>query len=73
MSKLTLRMLRAKDNLNQRQAAELVGVTKDTWGNWERGNTTPKMEMAYHIAEVFNVKMDDIVFFDKQCGLTAKN
>ena len=55
-------MLRAKDNLNQRQAAELVGVAKDTWGNWERGKTTPKIKMAYHIAEVFNVEIDDIIF-----------
>lgn len=62
MSKVTLKMLRAKDNLNQGQAAKLVGVSKETWGNWERGKTTPKMEKAYQIAEIFKVDLDDIIF-----------
>ncbi|WP_070043595.1 helix-turn-helix transcriptional regulator [Streptococcus agalactiae] len=62
MSKLTLKMLRAKHNLKQEDAAKMVGVSKDTWGNWERGKTTPKMETAYHIAETFHVELDDIIF-----------
>ncbi|HGL8784648.1 TPA: transcriptional regulator, partial [Streptococcus suis] len=27
-------MLRARDNLTQKQAGQLVGVTADTWANW---------------------------------------
>ncbi len=30
-------MLRARDNLTQKQAGQLVGVTADTWANWEKG------------------------------------
>lgn len=58
-------MLRAKDKLTQAQAAERVGVSTRTWLNWEHENTTPKMEMAYHIAQVFEVEMDDIIFLTK--------
>lgn len=28
-------MLRARDNLTQKQAGQLVGVTADTWASWE--------------------------------------
>lgn len=35
MQKMTLKMLRVANGLNQKQAAELVGVSTDTWGHWE--------------------------------------
>ncbi|NQM51586.1 helix-turn-helix domain-containing protein [Streptococcus suis] len=39
-------MLRARDNLTQKQAGQLVGVTADTWANWEKGKTNPDVKTA---------------------------
>ncbi|MCO4600083.1 putative transcriptional regulator [Streptococcus infantarius subsp. infantarius] len=65
MQKMTLKMLRVANGLNQKQAAELVGVSTDTWGHWERYQTEPTISMAYHIANKFNMNLDDIIFLPK--------
>lgn len=39
--KYTLKMLRASKNWSQVTAAEQVGVSVDTWGNWERKRSFP--------------------------------
>ncbi|SQF66303.1 helix-turn-helix transcriptional regulator [Streptococcus dysgalactiae] len=62
MTKMTLKMLRVKEDLNQAQAGKKVGVSADTWGHWERGQTVPDVKRAYDIAEAFNVHIDDIIF-----------
>ena len=62
MQKMTLKMLRVANNLSQKEAAELVGVSTDTWGHWERCQTEPSISMAYNIAFKFNTNLDDIIF-----------
>ena len=37
--KFTLKGLRANKDLTQKQAGELIGVTKDVWRNWETGRS----------------------------------
>lgn len=72
MQKMTLKTLRSTKNWNQNQASKAVNVAKETWGNWERGITTPSISKAYEIAKVFDVSIDDIYFFENNCGLTAE-
>lgn len=43
MTKMTLKTLRTTKNLNQKQAAKMLGVSVETWGNWERGDTEPSI------------------------------
>lgn len=62
MTKMTLKTLRATKNLSQKQAAKKLGVSVDTWGNWERGDTEPSVSKAYQIADEFGVSIDDIIF-----------
>ncbi|WP_242258145.1 helix-turn-helix transcriptional regulator [Streptococcus thoraltensis] len=62
MTKMTLKTLRTTKNLNQKQAAKMLGVSVETWGNWERGDTEPSVSKAYQIASEFNVSIDDIIF-----------
>ncbi len=45
-----------------KQAGQLVGVTADTWANWEKGKTNPDVKTAYKIAENFGLSIDDIIF-----------
>lgn len=65
MQKMTLKMLRVSNGLNQKEAAKLVGVSADTWGHWERCQTEPSISMAYRIATTFNTNLDDIIFLPK--------
>lgn len=62
MQKMTLKTLRTLKNWRQADAAEAIGVSVDTWGNWERGKTEPTVTQAYQIATTFGVSIDDIIF-----------
>ena len=60
--KYTLRMLRASKSWTQAQAAKEVGVSTETWGNWERKRSYPDVPNISKIEQVFNVAYDDIIF-----------
>lgn len=55
-------MLRARDNLTQKQAGKLVGVSADTWANWENQKTFPDVQKIVEIEKAFGVSYDDIKF-----------
>ena len=58
----TLKMLRASKNWSQVTVAQQIGVSVDTWGNWERKRSFPDVLHIQRIQEVFNVAYDDIIF-----------
>ena len=60
--KYTLKMLRASKNWSQVTAAKEVGVSPDTWGNWERKRSFPDVPHIQKIQKIFNVSYDDIIF-----------
>jgi len=60
--KLTLAAARVNKNLTQKQAAELIGVTRDTVGNWERRKSYPDAIIIRNIEAVYGVQYDDIIF-----------
>lgn len=60
--KYTLKMLRASKNWSQVTVAQQIGVSVDTWGNWERKRSFPDVLHIQRIQEVFNVAYDDIIF-----------
>lgn len=60
--KFTLKALRSLKNWTQLEAAEALGVSVDTWGNWERGKNAPSYSKIEKIVEVFGVPYDDIIF-----------
>ncbi|HEM4389185.1 TPA: helix-turn-helix transcriptional regulator [Streptococcus suis] len=55
-------MLRARKDLTQKEAGELVGVTGDTWANWENHKTFPDVQKIVEIEKAFDVSYDDIKF-----------
>lgn len=59
-----LAVLRALHGLSRQELAEKIGVHYQTIGFIERGDYSPSLELAFAIAEVFNVKVTDI-FSDK--------
>lgn len=55
-------------NWSQVTAAQQIGVSVDTWGNWERKRSFPDVLHIQRIQEVFNVVYDDIIFFVMSYG-----
>lgn len=62
MELYTLKMLRAKYNLTQRQAGARVLVSESTWRNWETFKTYPSADKIKLIEREFDVTYDQIRF-----------
>lgn len=60
MLKTKLREYRAKQNMNQQTLANLVGVRRETIGHLERGNYNPSLKLAWDIAKVFKVPIEEL-------------
>lgn len=60
--KYTLKALRQKYELTQKQAAMLIGVSESTWLNWEKRKTFPDVPFIDRIEKTFNVSYNDIIF-----------
>jgi putative transcriptional regulator len=56
-----IRVLRfGHDEMTQAQLAELIGVTRQTVIAIEQGRYSPSLEMAFEIAKVFGVPLDEV-------------
>lgn len=60
--KYILRMLRASKSWTQAQAAREIGVSPETWENWEHKRSYPDVPNISKIEQVFNFAYDDIIF-----------
>ncbi|MEU8251816.1 helix-turn-helix transcriptional regulator [Nonomuraea sp. NPDC048916] len=57
----SIRSLRfAQGEMTQAELAERVGVTRQTIIAIEQGRYSPSLEMAFQIARVFGVPLDDV-------------
>lgn len=60
----SIRTLRfARDGMTQAELAERVGVTRQTVIAIEQGRYSPSLEMAFRIARVFKVPLDDVFHY----------
>ncbi|ETA67140.1 MAG: putative transcriptional regulator [Methanolobus sp.] len=66
MNKLrtTIKELRSKFDLTQKDLADRVGVRRETIVFLEKGKYNPSLKLAYDIAQVFESKIEEIFFFD---------
>jgi putative transcriptional regulator len=48
------------DEMTQQALAESVGVTRQTINAIELGKYSPSLEVAFRIARVFNVSLEDV-------------
>lgn len=60
MIKNRIREYRARLGMKQEELADLVGVRRETIGNLENGKYNPSLALAWHIAAVFGVKIEDV-------------
>lgn len=57
----SIRALRfANGEMTQAELAERIGVTRQTIIAIEQGRYSPSLEMAFQIAQVFKVPLDDV-------------
>jgi putative transcriptional regulator len=54
--------------MTQADLAQRIGVTRQTIIAIEQGRYSPSLEMAFQIARVFNVALDDVFRYEPQKG-----
>lgn len=52
--------LRKQNNLSQEELAEKVGVTRQTISKWELEETTPDINQAKKLSNIFNISLDEL-------------
>jgi putative transcriptional regulator len=52
--------------MTQQELADLVGVRRETIVFLERGRYVPSLKLAYQIAKVFGVAVEDVFSFDDE-------
>jgi putative transcriptional regulator len=52
------------DEMTQQQLADKVGVTRQTIIAIENAKYSPSLELAFRIARVFNVPLEEVFIFD---------
>ncbi len=63
--KNNIRKLRFFNNeMTQQQLADKVGVTRQTIIAMEQEKYSPSLELAFRIARVFNVPLDEVFTYD---------
>ena len=59
-----IKELRARDGLTQHDLANLVNVRRETIVFLEKGKYNPSLKLAYEIAKVFNLNIEDVFIFE---------
>ena len=52
--------------MQQSELAELVGVRRETIGNLENGKYNPSLKLAWDIAKVFGVSIEEVFSFEEK-------
>ena len=55
-----IREYRARYHMKQEALAQAVGVRRETIGNLEKGRYNPSLALAWNIAMVFGVSIEDV-------------
>ncbi|AUD62882.1 transcriptional regulator [Tenericutes bacterium MO-XQ] len=54
------------DEMSQAELSDLVGVSRQTIVAVEKGNYTPSLDLAFKIAEIFDLRIEEIFFKDEE-------
>ncbi len=60
-----LKEYRAKIGVNQQEMGKLVGVSRQTISQIERGDYSPSVTLVLKIAKVFGVHVEDIFSYEE--------
>lgn len=62
VNKITLKAARVNRGLNQKEAAQKLGVAESTLYKWESGKNKPNAKYLPKIEKVFNTPISNIIF-----------
>lgn len=62
--KNNIKVYRAMNDLTQEILAEKVGVTRQTIHAIEKGKYDPSLELAFKLARLFGVRIEDIFLYE---------
>ena len=69
---ITLKAARVNVGLTQKKAAMLLGVSKETISNWERGLYFPDVKNIRRLEKTYGVSYNDLTFLPKNNALSVK-
>ena len=72
MIKNRIKEFRARFDMKQEDLANLVGVRRETIGNLEKGKYNPSLVLAWNIAKVFHVSIEEILLLKNRKVRQAK-
>lgn len=68
--KVSLKMAREIKEYTQAEAAKLLGISKDTLSNYERGKSYPDIPILRKIEKLYQVRYEQIIFLPLDFDLT---
>lgn len=69
--KLTLKAARVNKGLTQKDAAKLMGVSRNVISNWERQISFPDVLQVKRIEEVYGLQFQEIIFLPSESVLSV--
>jgi putative transcriptional regulator len=63
-----LKVFRAMHDITQESLAGMLGVTRQTVISIESGRYDPSIELAFRIARLFNVSIEDVFTYEGKAG-----
>jgi putative transcriptional regulator len=63
-----IKELRKARGMSQKELAVKVGVRRETIAYLESGSYSPSLELAYSIARIFQLTLEEIFYFDQMEG-----
>lgn len=71
MLKDNIAMLRNVNGYSQEEVAEKIGISRQAYAKWEKGETIPDVERCQKLAELYGVTIDALINFSEKVGTTA--
>lgn len=69
---ITLKAARVNKNLNQREAAKLIGISLSTLQKYEAGKHFPDVPILKQIERVYGINYSNIIFLPDKTALSGK-
>ncbi len=63
-------MLRNVNGYSQEEVAGKIGISRQAYAKWEKGESVPDVERCQKLAELYGVTIDSLVTFHGKIGVT---
>ena len=71
MLKDNILMLRNVNGYSQEEVAEEIGISRQAYAKWEKGETVPDVDRCQRLAELYGITIDSLINFSDKVGTTT--